>query len=82
VTVVRDFTPVFLLIPGAVRWKLSNVERSLTVTLYRPAVSCLTRYPPAVLSEIVLFGPTCATSFFGGGGVVTVPAVNEPFSVG
>ena len=78
VTVLRALTPVRLLAPGAIRWKLSDLVRSLTLMLYLPAVSCLTRAPDVVFSEIVRLGPTCATSFVGGGGVVTMPAVKEP----
>ena len=74
----RNLTPVFLFAPGAIRWKLSDFVRSLMVILYAPAVSCLTRAPAAVLRVIADFGPTCATSFFTGGGVVTVPEVNDP----
>ena len=78
VTDPRNFTPVLLLTAPARRWKLSDLARSLTLRLYVPAVIRFTRAPEAVLSEIVRAGPTCATSFFTGGGVVTVPTVNEP----
>ena len=78
VTVPRNLTPVFLLTPAAVRWKLSVFVRSVTLMLYVPAASCFTRAPAAVFREIVVLGPTWATSFFTGGGVTTVPDVNDP----
>src|ERR671934_2000662 len=54
-------TPVFLLMPGPVRWKLWMFDRSLITILYLPALTLLTFVVP-FLSVIVKPGPSVPVS--------------------
>ena len=81
VAVPLNLTPVDFATPGPARRKPSDAVRSLTVSLNRPADNPLERFQRRLVP-----GPIDAVNVFitgftgtGGGGVDTLPAVNEPF---
>src|SRR4051794_3912856 len=71
-TVPVNETPVFLLTPGPVRWRLSFFERSRIVSTALPAFA-------ERVSEICAPGPTPPESFCAGVVAGATPTVNWPF---